>query len=417
MSMAIKNTFKLVRVQAKQRKSILLFFAAFVAVSKLLSLIHLYANLNSLSLISDLNNDASLLSIVFIPILAISGINILTNTELKMYPGTVRTRYISRIITDHIFIVLFYLILLGINIVSEIGVVLIQLTGHSIGINLLFDVKYWLIGFAVYVSIGSLLYMLAIIIYTFATVLPNIVNIIIVLLTFLAARYEVFNVDILLYKITDFHLATNIGIGKLVLHAFIVWATLILIGFVTTFFIKTFKPEFSRVKCFALICMNIFIFIFLLSGYIFYDEDTTSELNYEGRAMFVDIPDGIDMHNYPEQCGSEVNNYYRTIFTMDYDHFKEGPTTETIDIPDKKVYVAFNSPKLIINNKNLSERLINNTEIDLANQCLVNAKNEGYYVVNNFLGNLYKYTKEYDSTYDYYTYDYDFGISAIIIYK
>lgn len=418
MSMAIKNIFNLTKVQAKQKKNILLCCAGLIAAGKIFSLIFLFINTSNISFITDINPKTTFLPLVFIPILAMCSTNILTNQELTMYPGTIRTRYISRIITDHLFIVSLYFILLGVNVIADGIICLLRATGLNVGTVFLFDIKYWLIAFAIYVSIGSLVYMLTAVINTLVSVLPNIISIIIAIIIFFAGRYELFDAEALLENIFNFHFSIGMGIGKLVLHAFIVWIVLLTLGIAITFLTKTWKSEFSTLKSFAIYCTNIFIFIFLFSGYIIYND-----YNFEGKldtkTIIIDIPEGIDMNNYPREDYVNSYNLDQGFSTISYDEYKKISSNE-INIPDGKVCVNIRLKHFTINNKNLTKRILNNTELDIVNQKLLNTKKEDYYILNNFLGNVYKYTEDYNPLYDYLSDSVninEIGLLAEIVYK
>lgn len=421
MAMAIKNIIKLVKVQAYQKKNMLFFFAGFVGTLKVLTLISTFFVKGNIHIITDINIDTLYLPLLFIPLLAIASSNILTNSELKMYPGTVRTRYISRLLTDHLFIVLSYIILLGINILCEFVILVIKHTNQNLGTCLLFDAKYWLMGFVVYVSLGSLMYMIIVLINTYASILPIIVNILIVVGVIAIWRIFPDDMEDLSGEAINFIISSNIGIGNLVFRVFLIWTIIILLGLTGTFMTKVWKEEFSKGRIFARLCINIFVCMYIIVGaFIYGNEDEYAYIpNSDGKSIYIDVPKGIDMKNY-EDSGIIKHNYENTIFSINYDDYINFAEDNKLNIPYGQVYVAITADRITINNTNISKKIVDNTELDIANKKLINTKNEEYYIVNNFLGNLYKYTKEYDSTYDYYSCNYDatgFIVSATIIYK
>lgn len=415
MSMAIKNTLNLIKVQFKQKYKLLIYYAYFLGFIKFITLLFLCIN-NNFNFITDIGQNNIFLSVIFIPILAISSSNILRNEELTMYPGTIRTRYISRILTDIFLICSIYFILLGINIISEGFIYLLRLTGQNVGTVFLFDIKYWLIAFAVYVSLGTLVYLLIAVINTFAEVLPHIISIIITMVIFLAGRFEVFCVDTLLNNIFDFHFKLGMGIDKLVLHAFIVNTCLFIIGVAATFLTKTWKNTISPPKNFIVYLLDIFVLIFILSGYIIYSDYDAYEPSYEGRTMEIEIPNEIDLNNYPKEISTDNYNFGKLLYIVSPDEYEK--YWEKVDISDDKAYVCMSMRLIAINNKNLSKRILENTEVDLKNQQLVNTNNEDYYIINNFLGNMYLYTSDYNLQNDYsYMEIKEFNMLTQIVYK
>ena len=400
MSMAINNTIKLVKVQIKQKGNLLIYCAGLIAAIKLFSLFLLFIDTSNINFITDLNEGNTFTPIVFVPILAMCSTNILTNKELTMYPGTIRTRYISRILTDHILIISLYFILLGINIITEGIIFLLRLIGFNVGTNFLFDFKYWLIAFAIYVSIGSLIYMLITAINTIASVIPNIVTIIFAIIIFFAARYEVFNPETLLNNIFDFHFSAGMGIGKLVLHAIIVWIALLIIGIMATFLTKTWKAEFSTPKNLIMYLLDLFILIFIFLGATIYDGYEPGNPKYEVRTMKITIPEGIDFENYPKEYETTKHNFSKLLYIVYPDEYEKYEDMD-INISDKQAFVYMSMEYYTLNNKNLSKIILKNIEVDLMNKQLVNNANEDFYIVNNFLGNVYKFTKDYSCLYDY----------------
>ena len=184
----IKNIKSLTRIQLLQNKHILIC---------IISALGVFIPLSNLGMILNHNDETSTLVIStnFVPIifflilLAIipRSTNILTNKKISMYPGTGISRFVSRILADHISIMIilgftFFMYCIGYPVLMAI-----RAGGADISVAFAFDIKYALVGTINVLSYFMLAYGVSVLLYSVATKLGGIKTIILYTVIFMIA--------------------------------------------------------------------------------------------------------------------------------------------------------------------------------------------------------------------------------------
>ena len=122
MSLELKNIKKLIRIQIKHKIITLLIFSIISGIFSVFSVINYLKDLKKydVQFITNLSDSTLIVSLLFIPFLCLLTTNILSNKEISMYPGTIKTRFTSRIITDHIYIIASYFVIFTINMIPNL---------------------------------------------------------------------------------------------------------------------------------------------------------------------------------------------------------------------------------------------------------------------------------------------------------
>lgn len=272
MLSTLKNIFKLVRLQIKQRKPQVLIFTLLLFVYSLI----IFSQIDYLetNIISDLSDYTFILIFVFVIAVCLLNVNILSNKELTAYPGTLQTRYISRIIADHLLILCSYFIILFVNIIINFIVSsMIKSSNLSVNTDYLFDTEYILHSFIMYIGISFMGYSIVNLLNTIFTKL-HIVSIILIF-TFVFILVNSLNLISIGYfkSIIKYYFSLNIGFTTFALRAFLTWIICLALGFCFTFLYKSWSKEMTRdKKSLTLFAIFIFIAIFITSYFSYYDD-------------------------------------------------------------------------------------------------------------------------------------------------
>ena len=426
--MELKNIINLVKIQFKQKLQLLWFSIIILGIFSISILVDFYKSLeNSTSgFIVNLNKDLAFVSMLFIPFICLLCSNIISNSEIKMYPGNIKTRYFSRLITDHIYIVCSYFVILAINILTNLIVALAKLFGKPLNLTTLFDVKYWLIGFLIYTSVGFMVYMFFALFNTIFSRIHYFFTISIALIIFMLFKNDVFNFDEFRYTISSFYFSQNMGFTTFIIRALSTWVVLLLLGYLLTFTIKKWGPELSQFKVFIIWIIEFIMFTIAVASVYFEKADAfISHNEYEEnhtqkkvKDFYADIPDDFSPIELEYFFDIENSIYSTSVTTIEYDRALElNVINSEIEIPKGQMYVHIYCPNISINGKEIDEAIVDSLELDFVNKTVSYPDKDEIYVVNNFLGNLYKFEKNYSEGSDYTSYEDDFYISIFIIYN
>lgn len=423
--MELKNIKKLVKLQLKQKLQLLLFVVVMLSIFCISSIYNFFNTLGESgnNFILDINGNNLIISILFIPFLSLLSTNILSNNEIKMYPGTIRTRYISRLITDHICIVLSYFVILSINIVLDLIAVIAKLFGKPLNISGLFDIKYWIMGFVIYVSLGFMVYMCIAFINTVFSKIPALGIIAIALFVYMLFKNKIFDFNEFIYNVKTFYFSPNIGIGTIAIRALITWFVFLIFGYLLTFVIKSWDDEFPQFKIMVTWIIELFIFTITATNIYFESSNETSEpIDYSTdkysytKEYYMDIPKDVSTNEL--QLDYDIEKYDYPIYVASFSYneaVKYGLIDKSIEIPDGKMFVRLYSPKILVNNKEINKNLLDSIEIDLKNETVNFTEDYRIYLTNNFLGNLFQFEKDYHAEYEE-SYS-DFGVIITLVYN
>lgn len=432
MSLELKNIKKLIMIQIKHKIITLLIFSIISGIFSVFSVINYLKDLKKydVQFITNLSDSTLIVSLLFIPFLCLLTTNILSNKEISMYPGTIKTRFTSRIITDHIYIIASYFVIFTINMIPNLILVFARLYGFPLNLSMLFDIKYFLIGFIIYVSLGFMIYMAFTILNMLLSRIHYLVTIGISMTIFMLFKYEVFNFEEFHYAITSFFLKPNIEVATLVFRALLVWIILLVLAYLLTFTVRKWQMPLPQSKVFTIYFIECILFMIIsvsaefvmFDNGVSYEEFLESENPNNEKSFYMDIPENFspaDFNYHSNFSASKYQTYSVNTFAVDYEKALNNKLiTDDVEIPEGQMYVNIYTPTISINGKELGNNIVNSIDIDFTNNTIVYPNKDELYVINHFLGNLCLFEKNYSPGSDYANHDGgDFYISIMIIYN
>jgi len=283
----IKNIKSLTKIQLKQNRKMLVVAISALGLFVLISNLGLIINIDN-QLPSFFENTTSELPQIFLALflaIIIFTTTILTNNKISLYPSTSISRFVSRVLTDHIYMIIIlvssllmycieYLILLVIN----------EVRGDLLLVNA-FDIKYALVGIINVMSCFLMVYGILILLCCVATKLGTLKTIILYSVIFIVWAMLIKGSIIEINGILNYFSKEEI-LGLFVLKTWCIWLISIILSFLVATRIKTMKEEVGG----GWIIITIII-IFILIGTFgtfstFSSSGTTTGSSWESYTAF-----------------------------------------------------------------------------------------------------------------------------------
>lgn len=402
MSMELmKNIKALTIVQLKQNKNKLIYINCFMAGLILIS------NINIMFLNKLVESDTFFINVnktlpIFIYGICIASAffstDLLTNKRISMYPGTSKSRFISRIIADNIFIL--EIVIFSFFIYCIEYPILIAIKGGNADISLafVFDLKYALVSIVYILSYYFMAYGLCALLYSLATILGTKKTILYYTSTLILLIILVkFKVISLINLINYFKNENNLGF--FVLKTLSIWFITMISAFLIAVRLKIFKEEIS-VK-FVIAAIGVAAVIILSFSSV---SSATYSRTYSYVSEYGELKNN---HIYKEtlvKCNylnvKEINNNNKSnvdirLAISQESAYNEGILDNKISLQDEVLVITF-FPDDKCNNKYLYQPYLDNMTI--SNEGLLLKFNiPNTKTILNFLwGSSYKFLSNYD---------------------
>jgi len=261
----IRNIKALIKIQLKQNKNAFMIFIGIIGAITFDSNLNLIfdKNVNS-SLFTNVGGSGPFLIIGFCMLFAIMSINILTNQNISMYPGTSISRFISRILSDNIMILAIIIFTFLLYCIEYPILLAIKGGGADISTIFSFDIEYAFISMIYVLSYYLMAYGIFVFIYALATKL-GVKKTIISYTGFLGLFVMLIKYNIIsLFGIFDYFRDEK-SIGIFVLKTWSIWIFTLLLAFLIAKSFKIMKEESSNAKLIMLPVGFVIIMIFAFS--------------------------------------------------------------------------------------------------------------------------------------------------------
>jgi len=413
----IKNIKSLTKIQLKQNKNMFIIAISALGVFMLVSNIGLlFYRSDAISTFIDTSN--LILGVFLAMLLAIIPIttNILTNNKISMYPGTSVSRFLSRILADHIVIVAIFAFAFLMYCIEYPILMAISAGGADFLLTYAFDINYALVGTLNIMSYYLLLYGICILVYSLATKLGMIKTIIlytgIIIVVILLLKNDIISLSVAKDWILE---ERNLGI--FILKTWSIWLITMLLSFLVANSTKVMKEEVHGIK---------FIIIPLGCIVIFFSAANTSSGNVTNSYYY----NGTEISNFKELKKTDI--YKETLvkcdglnlakmmnlgihsglhFLTEKQAIDGGIIANDSSLKNEILVVTF-FPAQKCNNQYVYDYYLENMTISTKNSLLYYSFPNTKTIYNFLWGNSYKFLNSYD-----YDYESDLNRTYINIYN
>lgn len=261
---------------------------------------------------------------IFVLIICLMASNLLTDPEISIYPGTVKTRFLSRVLYDFSMIILGAVICMVFHLI-DIGILkLLASTGKYVYSEILFDGRTFLLRSVLWIGYLMLGYSMLALIFVISTKLGNIVSVVIcgVIIAGCALFWKLTGVNIFA-EIYAFYFGDNgasLGFGKAICRIYMT----ILILFILTYMVMSMIHSWHEESHGEKMAVGLICVVVVLGSYLFIGLSYPDRTNYEAHTLEEDIAAGNVIVNdriiSPGKVDAEkLNHSYETSFAdMDF---------------------------------------------------------------------------------------------------
>jgi len=401
----IKNIKSLTKIQLKQNKNMFIIAISALGVFMLVSNIGLlFYRSDAISTFIDTSN--LILGVFLAMLLAIIPIttNILTNNKISMYPGTSVSRFLSRILADHIVIVAIFAFAFLMYCIEYPILMAISAGGADFLLTYAFDINYALVGTLNIMSYYLLLYGVCILAYSVATKLGMIKTIVLYMGIAIVAIVLLTNNIISLSGVKVWVLEER-NFGIFVLKTWSIWLITMLLSFLVAKSMKVMKEEVHGIK-FIIIPLGCIVVFF--SAVYPRSENTMSSYYYNGTEIS-NFKELIKTDIYKEtlvKCDGlnrakmeNLNVYGGIQFLTETQAIYAGIIADNNTLKNEILVVTF-FPAQKCNNQYIYEYYLENMTISEKNSLLNYSFPITKTVFNFQWGNSYKFLNGYDFNYE-----------------
>jgi len=394
----IKNIKVLTRIQLRQNKNMIIGSISVLGLFMLISNFGLifYHNDQTSSFFINTNNQVPAIFIALFATIFIFTTNIITNTRISMYPGTNISRFISRVLSDHIFMVIVFTSSLLMYCIEYPILLLINEGRGDLLITSSFDIKYVLVGIINVLSYILMAYGISILIYSVVTKLGVLKTIIL--------YTAIFIVGVMIIKIRYIspndlknYFVAEKSLGIFILKTWSIWFISIILTFLIAKKVKIMKEEVSGIRLF----MIPFFFIMII---VFGHSETSSHYSghYTAQSRFEQLK---QTSIYKETLVKYDSLNYKKLFSLNssFDLFvisetealKGGIINSDYNLNNQIVVITF-FPADKYNNQYIYQYYLDNMNISCEDS-FVKFNFPNTKTLHNFWwGDSYKFLKSYD---------------------
>ncbi|SEW36500.1 hypothetical protein [[Clostridium] fimetarium] len=403
----IKNIKSLTKIQLRQNKNLVVVAISALALCMLISNLGLIFNHNgeSTSLFISINNIIP--GILFLILLAIIPIstNMLTNKKISMYPSTGISRFASRILADHICI----LIILGFTFLMyciEYPILMaISAGGSDMVVSFAFDIKYALVGTINVLSYYLLAYGVSVLMYCIATKLGVIKSIFFYIGFFMIVIF-LFKSNIITFIGIRDYFGEERYLGMYVYKTWSIWFITMIISFLVASSTKTIKEELRGIR--FVVCIAI-IGCFIVTAFLPLSSRSSKNFGnisiYSSASKFNELKETNIYKETVVKCDAFNRDKIAALsispqiyFMTETEAMKGGILENDSSLKGEIVVVTF-FPDEKYNNQYIYQYYLDNMTISCKNSIIDYSFSNTKTVINFLWGDSYKFLDSYDLEY------------------
>lgn len=401
MSMELmKNIKALTKIQLKQNKNKLIIIICIMAGLTLISNINIIF-LNKLVEADSFFAYASKMTSIFLYGVCIISTcfttNILTNSNISMYPGTNRSRFISRVFSDNILIL--EVVIFSFFIYCIEYPILLAIKGGNADISLVFafDLKYALVSMVYILSYYFMAYGLFVFLYSLATILGMKKTIFyytsIFIIFILLENYNVISLNCIINYIKN---ENNLGI--FLLKTWSIWFVTIVCAYLIANRLKIMKEEI--ISKFIIVPVGfavLFIFSFLTNAGVTYSSSYSDYSQYSELKTIDIYKETLVKCNYInlKNMFNNKSNVDLCLAISQERAYDEGILENKVSLQDEVLVITF-FPDGKCKNQYLYQSYLDNMTITCENSMLKFELAKTKTILNFLWGDSYKFLSSYD---------------------
>lgn len=290
------NIKKLYRFQWVQRRNWLTTMAVIAAVGWIGTILErCFWKPVSWDLMIGSGNALGMYAIMILVVLCVYGANILTIPNLTMYPGTVKTRFISRILFDYSLLISGVGCMIAAHLLGMGVIKIMAATGGSVWEHVFFDWKTFLLRITLCFAYFIMIYNLFVLIYCIAVKagpLNSLIGIGVIMIVGAFLLYKGILLKMLV-KLWGFYMEKNIGYTIAMSRVLVTAAVFLLLAYGIVRWIHIWREDMKGIVGFAVVIfyvLSMICSIMMMSG----DGDNgTGFFESETGDLLQDIQDGL----------------------------------------------------------------------------------------------------------------------------